>query len=325
MAYLNFSRSFQPPSFDESLGIQGGPDGGQVFHSLRPQRAYTLEVGTRGEAGPFDWDMALYRSWVRDELLDQSNAQGEPLGTINAPRTVHQGLEVGLQAEVFRSLLVKEPSPNPGRDGKVGVPAPALTDRVILDQTYNLSDFRFEDNPTYHTDRIAGTPVHFYKAELRYEHPRGFHVGVNVEWNAVKYPVDEANCLFADPYALLGCRAGYRTAKGPQVSFEAKNLINQVYRRHCRATRRRAHQRRHRRLQPRQQTRLLRRGVLGLVRIIRRTVLTSSRFDQGGKAKPAVARLTSARHSQPKQNNHDQHQPQKTLDQTFRRERDDFL
>ena len=229
LAYLNFSRSFQPPSFDESLGIQGGPDGGRVLHSLRPQRAYTLEVGTRGEAGPFDWDVALYRSWVRDELLDQNNSQGELLGTINAPRTVHQGLEIGLQTEVFRSLLVEAPSPDPGKDGKAGSPAPARTDRVILNQTYNLSDLCFKDNPTYHNNRIAGTPVHFYKAELCYEHPRGFYTGVNVEWNTVKYPVDEANSLFADPYALLGCRAGYRTAKGPQIFFEAKNLANQAY------------------------------------------------------------------------------------------------
>ena len=31
LVYLSASRSFQPPSFDESLGIQEGVDGGQVF------------------------------------------------------------------------------------------------------------------------------------------------------------------------------------------------------------------------------------------------------------------------------------------------------
>ena len=45
----------------------------------------------------------------------------------------------------------------------------------------------------------------------------------------VKYPVDEANTLFADPYALLGFRAGYRTARGIQVYFEAKNLLDQTH------------------------------------------------------------------------------------------------
>ena len=229
LGYLNFSRSFQPPSFDESLGIQEGRGGGRVFHGLRAQRAYTLEVGTRGEAGSLDWDVALYRSWIRDELLDQNNRQGEPLGTINAPRTIHQGVEIGLQTEVFRCLLVKQLPADRSKDHKTSVKASAGTDRVILDQTYNLSDFRFDDDPTYGTHRIAGTPVHLYKAELRYEHPRGFYAGVNVEWNVEKYPADEANSLFADPYALLGLRAGYRTVKGLQTFFEARNLTSQVY------------------------------------------------------------------------------------------------
>ena len=41
--------------------------------------------------------------------------------------------------------------------------------------------------------------------------------------------MDEANTLFADPHALLGFRAGYRTRKGFQVYFEVKNLLNKTY------------------------------------------------------------------------------------------------
>src|SRR5581483_1156030 len=76
LAYFNVSRSFQPPSVEVSVGIQEGEDGGQVFHPLHSQKAITLELGTRGESGPFNWDLALYRSWVRDELLELNNAQG---------------------------------------------------------------------------------------------------------------------------------------------------------------------------------------------------------------------------------------------------------
>ncbi len=47
--------------------------------------------------------------------------------------------------------------------------------------------------------------------------------------NPVEYPVDEANTLFADPYALLGFRVGYRTSRGLQFFLEAKNLINEIY------------------------------------------------------------------------------------------------
>ncbi len=228
IAYLNVSRSFQPPSFDESLGIQEGVNGGEVFHELSAQKAVTLEVGTRGEAGRFQWDAALYRSWVRDELLDQNNNQGEPLGTINAPRTIHEGIELGLETELFRSMFVQG-SPMEGAKTEGKSSPPSKPDRVVLEQTYTLSDFRFDDNAVYGTHRVAGTPVQFYKGELRYEHPSGFYCGANAEWNIVKYPADEANSLFADPYALLGLRMGYRTRKGLQLSLEARNLLNKFY------------------------------------------------------------------------------------------------
>ena len=41
----------------------------------------------------------------------------------------------------------------------------------MLEQTYNLSDFRFDGDPVYGDHRIAGNPVQAYKAEILYEHP----------------------------------------------------------------------------------------------------------------------------------------------------------
>lgn len=230
LVYLNASRSFQPVSFDESIGVQEGEDGGQTFRRLAPQHAITLELGTRGEAGPFTWDLALYRSWVHHELLALNNSQGTPLGTVNADDTIHQGIEAGLEVELARHLLVHGSS-RPDRSkgaGKDALPE-GKADRLVLEQTYQWSDFRFDGDPVYGDHRIAGNPVQAYKAEIRYEHPSGVYFGPNVEWNIVKYPVDEANTLFADPYALLGFRAGYKTSGGLQVFFEAKNLLDKTY------------------------------------------------------------------------------------------------
>ncbi len=231
LVYLNLSRSFQPVSFDESIGVQAGDDGGEVFHRLQAQHAITLELGTRGEAGPLTWDVTLYRSWVHHELLALNNSQGIPLGTVNADDTIHQGIEAGLEVELAHSLLVGGGRPDRKTEAKDtgGTRPVARTDRLVLAQTYNLNDFRFDGDEVYGDHRIAGNPVQAYKAEIRYEHPSGFYAGPNVEWNIVKYPVDEANTLFADPYALLGFRAGYRTPKGFQVYFEGKNLLDKTY------------------------------------------------------------------------------------------------
>ena len=54
----------------------------------------------------------------------------------------------------------------------------------------------------------------------------GIYFGPNVEWNIVKSAVDEANTLFADPYALLGFRAGYKTTHGFPVYFEGNKTCD---------------------------------------------------------------------------------------------------
>jgi len=212
--YLNVSRSFQPPSFDESL--ETADDGDQLFNRLNAQKAITFEGGTRGEHGPFSWDFAIYRSWVEDELLDLTDGHGNPLGTVNASRVHHQGIEAEVEAGIAHGLLVQDSDPRE-------------EDSLTLEQTYTFSDFHFNDDPVYGNNRIAGTPVDFYKAELLYKHPCGFYCGPNVEWNIVKYPVDEANTLFADPYALLGFRMGYKSKRGFEIFLEARNLTNKTY------------------------------------------------------------------------------------------------
>jgi iron complex outermembrane recepter protein len=213
-AYTTLSWTFQPPSFDQSQ--QAAPDGDELFNRLNPQEGVTIEVGTKGQAGAFQWDVAFYHTWLRDELLDLTNGEGVPIGTVNAGKTFHQGVEFGLETELGHGFLVR----GADADGR---------DRLILVQTYTFSDFRFQKSPVYGSNRIAGTPVHFYKAELRYEQPSGFYFGANVEWNLMRYPVDEANTLFAGPYALLGCRFGYKIRKGFSAYVDLKNLTNRIY------------------------------------------------------------------------------------------------
>jgi iron complex outermembrane receptor protein len=64
---------------------------------------------------------------------------------------------------------------------------------------------------------------------LLYEGPFGFYAGPNVQCNLSRYPVDEANTLFADSYVLLGFRAGFRRSNGFSVFIDCRNLINERY------------------------------------------------------------------------------------------------
>ncbi len=214
--YANFSRSWQPPSFDNMVDFGDDPGDSLEFTPLQPQRAWTAEVGTRGEAGRFEWELSLYHSWVRDELLDINNAEGQDRGAVNINRSYHQGIEAGLNIDLLNSILFTT-----NKNGS--------TDHLTVNQTYTLNDFHFQNDPVYHNNRIAGVPIHFYQAELMYEAPCGFYAGPNVQWNITRYPADHANTLFADDYALLGFKAGFQFKNRLSVFFEARNLTDVHY------------------------------------------------------------------------------------------------
>jgi len=215
-AYVNFSRSFQVPSFESLVEFTEGRDSHAAYTPLQAQHAWTIEVGTRGEYSRVQWELSLYRSWFRDELLELNDIFGNDIGTQNIPRSIHQGIEASLEVDLLEDILFPKQANRPG-------------DRLSLDQSYTLNDFHFDDHPVYGNNRIAGIPIHVYEAQLLYQGPFGFYAGPNVECNLSRYPVDHANTLFADAYAVLGFRAGFRRNKGFSVFLDFKNLTNERY------------------------------------------------------------------------------------------------
>ena len=215
-AFANFSRSFQPPSFESLVEFTEGPGSHAAYTPLQAQHAWTIEVGTRGESSRFQWELSLYRAWFRDELLELNDIFGNDIGTVNVPRTIHQGIEASLEVELLQGIVFRKQANRSG-------------DRLSLDQSYTLNDFHFDENAVFGNNRIAGIPIHVYEAQLLYEGPFGFYAGPNVQCNLSRYPVDHANTLFADAYALFGFRAGFRQHKGLSVFLEANNLTDERY------------------------------------------------------------------------------------------------
>lgn len=193
----NVGRSFEPPSFGELVNV-----GGDGLLPLDAQTATSVDLGTRGRSGAVVWDVVFYQAWVRNELLSLNDEAGNPLGTRNADRTLRSGVEAGMEVRVGTALLLR--------------------------QVYNWSRFRFDGDPVYGDNQLAGLPEHYYRAEVLYERA-GFYGGPNVEWVPEEYPVDQANTLFADPYTLLGFKLGYRSESGWAGFVEGKNLTDETY------------------------------------------------------------------------------------------------
>jgi iron complex outermembrane recepter protein len=209
--FANWSRSAEVPTFSELNPTAASPLIG--FNELETQKSITAEIGMRGRLEAVAWDVSLYHARLRDELqlvlLDPSD---ETSGTFaaNARRTIHQGAEIGLGLRLAEGVL--------GGD-----------DSLWLRQSYTWSAFRFDGDARYGDNDLPGAPRHYYRAELAYEHPSGFGLGVNVEWVPTPYFVDNVNQTKTERYVLLGAKARYRVNDRWDLFVDARNLTNRRY------------------------------------------------------------------------------------------------
>ncbi|WPO41646.1 TonB-dependent receptor family protein [Tardiphaga sp. 42S5] len=209
-AYANISRSAEVPSFGESSNGPGIPT--IPFTSIRPQRATTYEIGTRGRRPDLTWELTGYRANITDELQCIYSAFGN-CNVTNADRTIHQGIEAGLGIAVFKGMFDAGPQP----------------DKLWLNMAYTFNDFRFDNDATFGNNLLPGAPRHYLRAELLYKHANGFYLGPNVEWVPEAYYVDSANTLKTEPYALLGLKAGVDNGGTYSGYIEARNVLDTRY------------------------------------------------------------------------------------------------
>lgn len=175
-----------------------------AMNRLGTQRARSLEIGGRGRLDSrMQWDVALYRSEIRDELLAVTDASGIRIGTYNYEgRTRHQGVELGLS----------------------GTWSP-LSWRLA----WTYSDFRFRDG-VLAGKRVAGVPEHLINAELMYR-IGAWQFGANLYWSPQDAPVDHVNTpgLEQRRYALLGLKAIYRPTTKWTLYAQVDNLMDRHY------------------------------------------------------------------------------------------------
>ena len=208
----NISRSAEVPSFGESVAPVAARLPNIPFFLIKPQTATTFEVGTRMRRPDYAWELTFYRANIRDELQCLFSAFGN-CNVTNADRTIHQGIEAGAGAAIFRGLFNNGPTP----------------DKIWLNFAYTLNDFRFDNDRVFGNNILPGAPRHYLRAEVLYKNPMGFYFGPNVEWVPQAYFVDSANTLTTEPYAIWGLKMGYDNG-GPITAYiEGRNLSNKAY------------------------------------------------------------------------------------------------
>ena len=192
----NLSRSYEPPTFDELVGtevttnINTSPKRLYAI-ALDKQTATTLELGSKGRTTRFSWNVAAYRSWVHNEILEVKDYVRGIKRTENNPWGINAG-------------------------------------KLTLGGVYNFSDFCFSGGK-YQGKRLAGIPQHYLNLSAEYEHSCGLSIGAQVEWKPGETPIDHTNTMFQPAYHVWNVRAAYALGKNISLYVEMKNVANSRY------------------------------------------------------------------------------------------------
>jgi iron complex outermembrane recepter protein len=201
----NISRSFEAPSLADLTSGGAFP-----FAPLDPQRATVFEIGTRGQAGIISWDIALYRAELENEFLDLAvpGARGLVTVTANADRTVHQGVEFGLDLRPFKAALE------------------ANGQALRLSAAYTFNDFTFNNDAVYRNNQLAGVPRHVLIAEARFDQVDKFYFSTTLRWIPDGPWADYANTERAPGYETVQITAGVTLTKGIELFGSVENLFD---------------------------------------------------------------------------------------------------
>lgn len=218
-AWVSLSRSFEPPTHDDLIGTVGGtPNSGPgrpapgapsptaamfATPDLEAQTAVTLEIGWRGEAGGLAWDATAYHSRLRNELLSLRDVTGAALASVNADRTVHSGVELGLSGDI--------------------------TDRLGARLAWTWQDFHFDGDPLRGDNKLAGAPENVITLALDWRATDRLSLGGTLHWVPGETPVDNMNTVFNDSYALVDLKAEYAVSERAVIVAEISNLLDERY------------------------------------------------------------------------------------------------
>jgi iron complex outermembrane receptor protein len=211
--FANVSSTSEAPTYWELVSASVSPKKPAMakitINDLNAQDSTTLEVGSSGSINQTQWNLALYRSNVDDELISIVSDFAVNGQTSNySDSTIHQGLELEIIQGISDDLFAKGDS---------------LSTKLV----YNYSDFYF-DGGKYDGKQIAGIPEHMAQWELRYQ-SGGFYIAPSVKWQIDDTPIDHANNQFQDSYTLLSIQMAYQVNKQLKVYFDGQNLTDETY------------------------------------------------------------------------------------------------
>lgn len=193
------------------------PSEGQLFRQgqaentvdLKPVKADSFEIGLRGKVGkPFNYEISVYHLTKRDDIISFTNTD-DTRETLNAGKTLHRGIEVGL-----------------------GV---AITSRLQLDAALSYAKHTFEDwspkpGVVYDGNEITQAPRLLANLSIRYMAIALNGGAIELNWDKIgSYWENDANSNKYEGHDVFNLLVNYPVSNSLEFYARLNNITDERY------------------------------------------------------------------------------------------------
>lgn len=214
--FAAYNHAFRAPSEGQLFRPSSGTSAAlaqanaQSALGLKPVKVDSYELGLRGKAGRgVGWEVSLYHMTKRDDILSYKDPASNVSQSLNAGKTLHRGIEIGIGAE--------------------------LTREIKLDVAYSYAKHSYENwsvNPTtdYSGKEMETAPRTIANTRLSYV-PVALNGGKAVlEWVRLGgYWMDQANTARYEGHDAFNLRVNYPAGRGVDLFGSVMNLTDKRY------------------------------------------------------------------------------------------------
>lgn len=207
-AYTGVSKGFSPPTLSELV-----PSGSNVNLELQPETGTNYDLGTRGNAGKFGFDVNAFVFGLQNTIVQRRDAGGGDT-YVNAGRMAQRGIEVAANYRLANAYNATQ---------------------ALFWLGYTWQRFRYKEfiqgTADFSGNRLPGVAPHTLTGGVDLRLGRKWWSSVNYYYSDA-VPLNDANSAYANAYHLLNAKAGYGfnvKQLGLQLSAGIENILDQTY------------------------------------------------------------------------------------------------
>ena len=206
MLYASISHGFSPPKLEETLL----PDG-LINNNIQPETGWNYEIGSRGKLikNIFNYEIAVYYMDIDNLLVARRTGDDEFVG-VNAGKTIHKGLEVGLNY-----FLINRTSIQLSHTNALSIHQYTFDEFQDLDEDYSGND-------------LTGVPDKTFYSQLHLNTSIGLYTYLNYQYIG-EIPLRDDNSIYADSYQLVNLKIGYKLEVTKHFQADAFIGFNNVF------------------------------------------------------------------------------------------------